>query len=158
MEEWKLIDEYPDYMISNLGRVKSFKNNKERILNYSPNSSGYIQVELRKNNSRFTLKIHRLIALAFIPNPENKPCIDHINRNPLDNSIENLRWVTHQENMCNLSVKKDNVLQQQYISPRTYKDTTYYRVQITRNKIRVVNKTVKTLEEAVKLRDDYLNR
>ena len=50
-----------------------------------------------------SVRMHRLLALAFIPNPDNKPCIDHIDRNPANNSIENLRWVNHQENMQNVS-------------------------------------------------------
>ncbi len=153
MEVWKPIDGYDDYQISNFGRVKSLKYDKERILKPFPNSDGYLQVDLGKKY----LKIHRLVALAFILNPENKPCIDHIDRNKINNSFNNLRWVTHQENMCNLSVKKDNQLQQKHISPRIYKDSIYYRVQITRNHIRLINKHCKTLEEAIQLRDNFLN-
>jgi hypothetical protein len=158
MEIWKSINGYDDYQISNLGRVKSLKYNKERILKPFSNSDGYLTVELRKNKDESKYcRIHNLIALAFIPNPYNKSCIDHIDRNKTNNSINNLRWVTHQENMCNISVKKNNVLQQQYISPVKYKDTTYYRIQHTRNHIRLLNKTVKTLEEAIQLRDNFLN-
>ena len=61
-------------------------------------SNGYRTVFLSKNKERKLKKIHRLIAEAFIPNPENKPCIDHINTIRHDNRIENLRWATYKEN------------------------------------------------------------
>ena len=60
---------------------------------------GYMTVHLRKNGKQKTFKVHRLLALAFIPNPENKPCVDHINGIKDDNRLENLRWVTYSENM-----------------------------------------------------------
>jgi len=62
--------------------------------------------------------IHRLIAINFIPNPENLPCIDHINRVKTDNRIENLRWVTHRDNMCNTS---RTINRKGTIHKRTYK-------------------------------------
>lgn len=67
------------------------------------NSWGYLQVGLGR--IRNTVPVHRLIAEAFIPNPENKPCVDHINGNKLDNRVENLRWVSHKENCNNPNTK-----------------------------------------------------
>lgn len=113
-EIWKTIEGYPNYEISNLGRVKRLAHLAsrkrvrphgsdfplffgERILNTRKNI-GYYIVSLRDNGNRKTFKVHRLIALAFIPNPENKPFINHINSIPSDNRIENLEWCTPAEN------------------------------------------------------------
>lgn len=68
---------------------------------------GYLQVNLR--GIRNPQHVHRLVAEAFIPNPENKPCVDHINGNKLDNRVENLRWVTNKENSNNPNTKYKNV-------------------------------------------------
>ena len=65
------------------------------------NDRGYISVVLYNNGGNHTFRINRLVAMVFIPNPENKPEIDHINTNKTDNRVENLRWVTHEENMNN---------------------------------------------------------
>lgn len=102
MEEWKIIEDYPDYMISNMGRVKSLKYNKERIRIPTKHKTGYLQIGLNNNNKYTLHKVHRLVAQAFIPNPENKPHIDHINTDRTDNRVENLRWVTAKENSNNL--------------------------------------------------------
>lgn len=64
---------------------------------YVNKSNGYLYVDLYKNNKSHKKPIHRLIAETFIPNPENKPTVDHINGNRKDNSIENLRWATYSE-------------------------------------------------------------
>lgn len=114
MEEiWKDVVGYEGlYQVSNLGRVKTvarkqlYKDGsvhfiKERILSVQIGKRGYYVVNLSKNGTQHTKTTHRLIADAFIPNPENKPCVDHIDGNRLNNSIENLRYVTHGENMRN---------------------------------------------------------
>ena len=110
-EIWKDIVGYEGlYQISNLGRVKSLNYNrtgKENILSPGLNNSGYYHVALCKNGkSKFSL-IHRLVALSFIPNLDNKECVDHINGNRLDNRVENLRWCTNKEN-CNFPLAKKN--------------------------------------------------
>lgn len=87
------------YEVSNLGRVRSVKNNK--ILKSSKGKNGYLSVSLYKNSKGKTYQVHRLVAFAFIPNPENKPYIDHINTIKTKNEVWNLRWVTPSENSNN---------------------------------------------------------
>ena len=74
---------------------------KGKILKNIEDYKGYLEVGLTKNGKRKQFKIHRLVAEAFIPNPENKPCIDHINTVKSDNRVGNLRWVTYKENSNN---------------------------------------------------------
>jgi len=99
------------YQVSSMGRVKSFDRvtrniirpfiKKGRILKPNPDGHGYVYVTLFKDGIRSRVKVHRLVANAFIPNPENKPEIDHINSIRDDNRLENLRWVTRSENNKN---------------------------------------------------------
>lgn len=98
-EEWKTIPDYPAYQVSNFGRVKSFKRSKSRILKSVVNCKGYLCVELCKNGKGKLFFVHRLVAQAFIPNPENKPEINHIDGHPLNNHFSNLEWCTRAENM-----------------------------------------------------------
>ena len=117
-EVWKDIVGYEGfYQISNIGRVRSLdriikyrdgrvNHTKGRIIKPFINTTGYKTVLLIKERSKKHKLIHRLIAEMFIPNPYNKPCIDHINRVRTDNRIQNLRWVTHKENMNNELTKK----------------------------------------------------
>lgn len=88
-------------MVSNLGRVKSLPRNgtikKERIL--KPSSyTGYALVTMRKNGKAHYEKVHRIVAKVFIPNPENKREVNHIDGDKLNNLVENLEWVTSSEN------------------------------------------------------------
>jgi hypothetical protein len=90
------------YQASNLGKIKSLGNNakrSEKILKASLEGSGYEFVNLYKNTERTSLKIHRLVAITFISNPENKKTVNHINGNKLDNNVNNLEWSTYSENL-----------------------------------------------------------
>lgn len=101
---WKRIDGYSDYWVSSIGEIYSTKSNK--FLKLKVGVNGYIEVCLFNNNDRKYLRVHRLVAQAFIPNPGNKPCIDHINTIRDDNRAENLRWVTPVENSNNKLTKE----------------------------------------------------
>jgi len=98
MEVWKGIENFKNYDVSSFGNIRNNTTNK--ILKYSPNQKGYPLVTLY-GNIRKTISIHRLVASAFIENPNNLPQIDHIDRNKTNNNVENLRWVTQQHNMWN---------------------------------------------------------
>lgn len=105
MEIWKDIKGYEGlYQVSNKGRVKSLGNNKtrkEKILSLKPNNKGYIRVTLYKNNIKKHFSVHRLVAEAFIPNPDNLPQVNHIIddfEHRSDNRVENLEWCTAEYN------------------------------------------------------------
>lgn len=96
-EIWKDIEEYEDlYQVSNLGRVKRV--NTDIILKGCKITTGYLKVNLYKNNIACGKLIHRLVAQAFIPNSENKPQINHIDENKTNNRFDNLEWSTAKEN------------------------------------------------------------
>ena len=94
MEEFRIIKDYENYEVSNFGNVRNIKTG--RVLK-GVNSKGYLRVNLN-NGVRKTLRIHRLVGIAFIPNPKNKECLDHIDNNQLNNHISNLRWANLREN------------------------------------------------------------
>lgn len=99
-EIWKDIKDYEGlYQVSNLGRIKSLYNyrGKGNILKQK-NKRGYYQVGLRKNNIRKWVSVHRLVAIAFIENPNNYSNINHKDENPLNNCIDNLEWCTTRYN------------------------------------------------------------
>lgn len=95
-----------------IGKVWSYKSN--RFIGCIDKNTGYWYVTLYDDNNKKSIwRLHRLIAQTFIPNPENKPCIDHINTDRTDNRVENLRWVTHKEN-CNNSITKNKMKKNSY--------------------------------------------
>lgn len=108
-EEWRDIKGFEGmYQISNLGRVKSLERLSiqnhllpEKILRTAHAQSGYVDVSLYKDGKRYHRKPHRLVAEAFIPNPDNLPEVDHIDTNKDNNCVDNLHWVTHSENHLN---------------------------------------------------------
>ena len=97
MEVFKDIKGYRDYQISNKGRVWNAR--KQRFVATFLNNNGYEQVHMYANNGkRKNELVHRLVAIAFIDNPERKPEVNHINHIRNDNVVENLEWVTKSEN------------------------------------------------------------
>lgn len=111
-EEWRPVKGYEDrYEVSNMGlvrsitRVTSYGRRRKSKEIYVKTINGYRVVSLFDGKRR-NHKIHRLVANAFIPNPENKPCVDHIDTIRTNNNVNNLRWVTYEENSHNpLSLK-----------------------------------------------------
>lgn len=97
--EWRIIEEFPRYSVSSTGSVRN--NTTGRILKASKNSIGYLYVDLYFGGNHKVIAVHRLVAKAFIENPQNKDCIDHIDTNKENNNVSNLRWVTHRENTNN---------------------------------------------------------
>ena len=95
VEKWVNIENHPSYFISNFGRVFSKKSNKV-MKNRVVSKNGYQQITL--DNSQ--LLVHRLVAQAFIPNPNNLPCVNHKDENPGNNDVRNLEWCTQKYN-CN---------------------------------------------------------
>ena len=106
MEEYKVIDGYDNYEVSNMGNVRNKKTG--RILKLNNEKWGYKTVSLCNFENKKTFKVHRLVALSFIPNFHNKPFIDHIDRNKQNNIITNLRWVSCSENAMNTTIPKNN--------------------------------------------------
>ena len=94
---WKKIKQNENYSINENGEIRNDKTNK--ILSQTLNSgNGYMCIDLYCGNKRTKYCVHRLLAEAFLPNPESKPCIDHIDGNRQNNALENLRWATYSEN------------------------------------------------------------
>ena len=103
MEEmWKQIEGFPDYDVSTLGRIRSWRTNKTTpVIRKLENNGGYHYVSLMKPGEpkKVGRKVHRLVAQAFIPNPDNLPEVAHKDGNPEHNTINDLRWSTHGDNM-----------------------------------------------------------
>lgn len=108
-EIWKDIPGYEDlHQVSSLGRVKHLSTQQssgtgryarqESICTPHLMNNGYLVVDLYKNNRRKTMLVHRLVALAFIPNPSNFPCVNHLDSNRANPNVENLEWCTVSHN------------------------------------------------------------
>lgn len=97
IEEWKRLEEYENYEVSNLGRVRSNQKQKSVILKQAL-KRGYFCVALYNEKGKIQIGVHRLVAMAFIPNPENKPQVNHKDGDKSNNNANNLEWVTTSEN------------------------------------------------------------
>ena len=103
IEEYRKLREYPMYRIYNTGRI--YSEYSKKFLKRFDDNSGYLQVTLFSGNNRGrkTIKVHILVARAFIPNPYNLPEVNHINCNKYDNRVSNLEWVSKHDNMLHAS-------------------------------------------------------
>lgn len=136
MEEWKNIENFPGYQVSNKGRVRTFWRRKHystgygtynylsdtpTIMSQSDDGNGYMKVMMYSsiNGKRYCKKVHRLVAEAFIPNDYGLDTVDHIRpgrTGKADNSVENLRWLSRRDNikkayddgMCDLRIRRQN--------------------------------------------------
>jgi hypothetical protein len=159
-EIWKDIEGYEGlYQISNLGNVKvldrivnsAIKNNKivkrvgKMLKQY--NKQGYMQVTLTNNNVRKYFKVHRLVALTFIPNPNNFPQVNHRDENPLNNCVDNLEWCTAKYN-CNYGTRNTCI----------HKNTRAARIKVSQYDLKGnLIKTYNSISEASKIRGVSFN-
>ena len=106
VEVWRSIDGYDNYAVSSFGRVKNVKTGK--ILKARNDKYGYLRVNLYEYRVMKTHRIHKLVANAFIDNPNNKQCVDHKNNDRTNNDISNLRFATYKENNQNSKLSSNN--------------------------------------------------
>ena len=151
------------YSVSNYGRVYSHKLNREKFLKPYPNKKGYLRVDLYKDGNKKGICIHILVGNAFIGKREGELTFDHMDRNKLNNKASNLRLATKCQQSENTNLRNDNKLGEKNICILIDKRTGYkhYRIEIKRNKKRVFEKQLSSnkfsLEDAKKIRDDFLN-
>ena len=142
------IQGYPNYLIYEDGRVWS---KKRKIFIKQVLSKGYLCISLCKNGKKKCYKIHRLVALHYIPNTDNKETVDHIDRNPQNNSVTNLRWATQEEQANNRTVISNTGEKYIYIEKHSY-------CIFKRNCFsEYLNCSHYNLEDAINLRDALLS-
>ncbi len=146
------IEHYPNYEIFQDGRVKNIKT--ERFLTQHIDTTGYYKVTLSKKGKQKTFRIHRLIGKVFLENPNNYKTIDHINRNKLDNRLDNLRWASSTTQRLNQKNRKNKLNEHNISIRKNYKKK--YCVQIRRPNINIC-KLFYTLEEAKAYRNNILS-
>lgn len=155
-ETWKDVPGYEGlYQVSNFGRVKGleirfwagccYRTMSERILKPNMNKCGYFYVVLHKNKKPKTWKIHKLVALAFIPNLENKKCIDHINGFRVDNRVCNLRWCTQKENLNNPIAKG----RKRKTSPKTPQTVEKLRIGYEKKKEYIISRIKRKISKPI---------
>ena len=144
LEEWRDVRGYLNYQASNAGRVR---HTESGVIKPYTGDSGYLQLNVKLNGKKTSRKVHTLVALAFIPNPTNKPTVDHIDSNAkLNNTIENLRWATWIEQRMNTS--KQLNASSQYKGVIWTKSTSRWRAQIQIHKKSIHLGYFKSEEEA----------
>ena len=147
MEEWKDIAGFEGlYQVSSEGSVRRISSG--RVLKHSIAGKGYLYVKLGRN---FRTTIHRLVSIAFIPNPEGKPTVNHIDRDKTNNKVDNLEWATYSEQSIHSPPPLGHLGHR-----NIYSNGKGFCVSIKRNRTIIFNKTFQTLPEAIEARNNYI--
>ena len=144
------IEGYENYLIYEDGKVQNKKS--KRYLKHTDDGNGYYRISLSNDGIVKKHRIHRMIANHYIPNPENNPCVDHINRNTKDNRVENLRWATHSENGLNREQQVNNKIGIKNICYDKRYDKYRYQKKINGERHQ---KYFKTLEDTIAYKNQY---
>ncbi len=144
-------ENFPDYLVYTNGDIKSKRTGK--MLKPHIIKTGYHNVILEKNGVRRCASVHRLVGECHIDNPENKPQIDHIDRNPSNNDISNLRWATLSEQGQNKGISKLNTSGYKNIHYRADLKSWIYSKEC--NCQRICYKRFQTIEEAIDFKKKY---
>jgi hypothetical protein len=147
-EFWKSIDGCPNYHISNKGNVENIVTGN--TLHPVIDTNGYKIVGLQIGKTRKWYRLHRIIALAFIPNPDNKLCVDHVDNDRTNNNVSNLRWVTNQQNDFNRQISSNNTSGVKGVTWHKQKQKWQAQMKINGKSIHIGH--YKTLEEAKQAR------
>jgi len=144
------VEGYPNYLVYEDGRV--FSKTTRKMMKPHMNNAGYWYVGLWRNQKRKQFYLHRLIAMVYVPNPENKPEVDHIDKDKSNNCVSNLRWATRSENSQHTGAHHNNKLgiknicwnkkQKQYRYQKVFRGDCH-------------DKWFKTLEEAIAYKEEY---
>jgi hypothetical protein len=121
------LEQFDNFEMNQQGVLRNFKTN--RIIEGSISNNNYVVFNLNQDGLRKTVLKHRLIAELFVWNPDGKSCVDHQDRNKLNNEIENLRWCSASENNRNRSMSKDNTSGKMNIYKCLNKGYPYWKVQ-----------------------------
>jgi len=144
-------ENFPNYLVYPNGDIKSKKTG--RMLKPHKIKTGYHNVILEKNGRRRCASVHRLVGECHIDNPENKPQIDHIDRNPSNNDISNLRWATLVEQGQNKGISKLNTTGYKNIHYHSQSQCWVYSKEFNRQ--RLCYKRLKSLEEALEFKKNF---
>ena len=148
-EDYKIIEGFENYSVSNFGNVR---NNKTLKLLKQFNTKGYRIVGLSNQSKQHSRRVHILVSNAFLPNPQNKPITDHIDNNRANNNVSNLRWASHSENSYNRCISNQNTTGFKGIVLGFNGETEVWRAQIHVNKELYFIGDFKTKLEAVRAR------
>ncbi len=175
IEEWKVIQNYKNYSVSNFGNIK---NNKTNLILKQKLNGKYLYVWIKNDTTKKFqyVRVNRIVAITFISNPLNKPCVNHIDYNPQNNNVNNLEWVTYKENSKHskpnydtrpYNYKHSNEKKREISLKRTnfnnelghhiYKQRRKYIFKFMTNGNKI-SKSFSSLEEAIKYRDDYFKK
>jgi len=146
------IIDYPNYKIYPDGKIVN-KHGKE-LKQHIGIQNKYYYVDLYDNWKRKRFNIHRLLAIHYIPNPENKEYVDHKDRNRLNNNLNNLRWFSRTENNNNISISKNNKSGHKNIYYCNTYNKWFFTIDNHKCKIK---KKFNTLDEAVNFKNEYLS-
>ena len=149
VEEWRPVVNFPNYAISNQGRVKNVTTDK--IITLVLDRDGYLIISLYRNGKRYKGRVHRLVIEAFVPNPGELPIPDHIDGNKTNNAVSNLRWATLSQNAHNIASR--DVIPYKGVTFVRVRGHTYIRANISVNKVKEYLGNFSTSEEAARAYD-----